>query len=418
MIFRWFVVEYGHMKQSQLFSKTSKTSEADATSVNHDFLVRAGFVDQLMAGVYSYLPLGWRVLHKISDIVREEMDAIAGQEIFLPALHPKENWVKTGRWESMDVLFKIKSQSDSEYSLGPTHEEVIVPLAKKHINSYRDLPKAWYQIQTKFRDELRAKAGLLRGREFLMKDLYSFHATREDLQAYYEKSKQAYTNVFTRCGLDAIITEASGGSFTKEFSHEFQVATENGEDLIFTCACGFSQNKEIAKVGEGDRCPRCGKEKIKAVKSIEVGNIFDLGTKFSKDFDLKFTDEDGTSKEVIIGCYGIGISRLMGAIVEVHNDEAGMIWPEEVAPYEYHLVSLGDNDAVYKQSEEVYEQLTKSGKEVLWDDRREASNGEKLGDADLIGIPTRLVISPKTGDKIEVKKRAEKEIKIVSIKEL
>ncbi|MDZ4221499.1 MAG: aminoacyl--tRNA ligase-related protein, partial [Patescibacteria group bacterium] len=211
-----------------------------------------------------------------------------------------------------------------------------------------------------------------------------------------------------------IITQASGGSFTDAFSHEFQVATENGEDLIFACECGFSQNKEIAKVAEGDECPDCGKKTIKAVKSIEVGNIFDLGTKFSKDFGLKFTDEDGKSKEVIIGCYGIGISRLMGAIVEVRHDEAGIIWPDEVAPYAYHLVSLGDDDSVYSQSEKVYDSLVKDGKEVLWDDRREATNGEKLGDADLIGIPTRLVISPKTEGKIEIKKRNEEKASVVS----
>ncbi|MBI1961260.1 MAG: hypothetical protein HYS45_00995 [Parcubacteria group bacterium] len=401
------------MRQSELFGKTSKTSEGSATSANHDLLVRAGFADQLMAGVYSYLPLGWRVLNRISDMVREEMGAIGGQEIFLPALHPKENWQKTGRWDSMDVLFKVKSRTESEYALGPTHEEVIVPLAKKHISSYRDLPRAWYQIQTKFRDELRAKAGLLRGREFLMKDLYSFHASAEDLKSYYEKAKGAYTKVFKRCGLDAIIAEASGGSFTKEYSHEFQVATENGEDVIFACACGFAQNKEIAKVRAGDACPHCGTP-VKELKTIEVGNIFDLGAKFSKDFGLKFTDESGKSKEVIIGCYGIGISRLMGAIVEVHHDEHGIIWPQEVAPFAYHLVSLGDDDEVYEQSEKVYEQLSKDGKEVLWDDRREASNAEKLADADLIGIPTRLVISPKTKGKIEAKKRGAKESKLVS----
>ncbi|MEK7188986.1 MAG: aminoacyl--tRNA ligase-related protein [Patescibacteria group bacterium] len=409
------------MRQSGLFSKTSKTSEADAQSANHDFLVRAGFVDQLMAGVYSYLPLGVRVLSRISRIVREEMDRLGGQEVSLPALHPKENWQKTGRWDSMDVLFKVPSRTASEYALGPTHEEVIVPLARKHIASYRDLPRAWYQIQTKFRDELRPKAGLLRGREFLMKDLYSFHADAADLKLYYEKAKKAYTKVFKRCGLDAVITEASGGSFTKEYSHEFQVPTENGEDLIFTCSCGFARNKEImdsppARGGDrgGGRCPVCGKKDVKAVKSIEVGNIFDLGTKFSKDFSLKFTDEDGSSKEVIIGCYGIGISRLMGAIVEVHHDEAGIIWPEEVAPYAYHLVSLGDDDAAYEQSEKVYAELVKSGKEVLWDDRRVASNAEKLADADLIGIPTRLVISPKTEGKIEVKKRGEDKTKLVN----
>ncbi|MBU2575920.1 hypothetical protein KKF64_02445 [Patescibacteria group bacterium] len=399
------------MRQSKLFSKTSKTSESGAKSVNHDLLARAGFVDQLMAGVYSYLPLGQRVLDKVSNIVRQEMDEVGGQEISLPALHPKENWETTGRWDSMDVLFKIISQSKSEYALGPTHEEVIVPLAKKFIFSYRDLPASLYQIQVKFRDELRAKAGLLRGREFLMKDLYSFHASHQDLKDYYEKMKTAYLKIFSRCGLKAIITEASGGSFTKEYSHEFQVETPNGEDTIFYCPCSFAQNKEIAKHKAGDKCPDCGK-KIQELKTIEVGNIFDLGTKFSNDFKLTFTDDKGKEDLVAIGCYGIGISRLMGAIVEVRHDKDGIIWPEEVAPFDYHLLSLTD------KGEEVYDDLVKAGVSVLWDDREDVSAGEKMADSDLIGIPNRLVISKKTGDKIELKKRDEEDVKLISIKDV
>jgi prolyl-tRNA synthetase len=406
------------MQQSKLFSKTSKTSEADAKSINHELLVRAGFVDQLMAGVYSYLPLGWRVLDKVSDIVREEMNAVGGQEVSLPAMHPKENWEQTGRWKKMDVLFKTKSQTKTEYALGPTHEEVIVPLAKKHINSYRDLPGYWYQIQVKFRDELRAKAGLLRGREFLMKDLYSFHASSKDLKEYYEKMKHAYLKVFKRCGLDAIVTEASGGTFSKEYSHEFQIKTPSGEDLIFRCSCGMTRNKEIVpELKDGAPCPECGKS-VEAIKSIEVGNIFDLGKKFSKDFDLKFTDEKGKEQEVIIGCYGIGISRLMGAIVEVHNDDKGIIWPDEVSPFEYHLITLSEEKDARKKSEKVYEDLQKQGKSVLWDDRDDATAGEKLADSDLIGIPNRLVISKKTGDKVELKRRGEDDEKLVDLKDV
>ncbi len=403
------------MKQSLLFSKTSKTKQADATSINHDLLTRAGYVDQLMAGVYSYLPLGWKVLDRVSDIVREEMNAIHGQEILLPALHPKKNWEQTGRWNKMDVLFKLDSQTNSEYALGPTHEEVIVPLAKRFIASYRDLPRAWYQIQVKFRDELRAKAGLLRGREFLMKDLYSFHASKEDLQTYYEQSKQAYLNVFKRCGLDALVVEASGGSFTDDYSHEFQVATPSGEDLVYHCpACNFAQNKEIAQVKAGDACPSCGKP-IEEIKTIEVGNIFDLGTKFSKDFGVTFTDEDGSEKEVVIGCYGIGISRVLGAIVEVHHDEGGIMWPEEIAPYQYHLLTLGDDEDVLKQSEELYTELTNAGHTVLWDDRAGVRPGEKLADADLLGMPVRLVVSSKTDGKIEMKRRNEDTVEIVNV---
>jgi len=406
------------MRQSKLFGSTSKNKQADATSVNHDLLTRGGYIDQLMAGVYSYLPLGWEVLHNISDIVRDEMNAVGGQEILLPALHPKENWEQTKRWDSMDVLFKLESQTGTSYALGPTHEEVIVPLAKKFIRSYRDLPGAWYQIQVKFRDELRAKAGLLRGREFLMKDLYSFHATPDDLKTYYAQVREAYLKIFKRCGLDALVAEASGGSFTKDFSHEFQVATPNGEDIIFTCSkCDFAQNKEVAQNKEGDSCPSCAQGSITSQKTIEVGNIFDLGTKFSKDFELQYSDENGSRQDVIIGCYGIGISRIMGAIVEVHNDERGIIWPDEVAPYRVHLLTFSDDAAVLAQSASLYQSLLDAGVSVLWDERTDASNGEKLADADLMGIPHRMIISPKTNGGVEYKKRSEEQTQNITNKE-
>jgi len=405
------------MRQSQLFGRTTKNKQPDATSANHDLLTRGGFIDQLMAGVYSYLPLGLRVLNHVAGIVREEMSAIGAQEVLLPALHPKKNWEQTGRYDNVDILFKLESQTQSEYVLGMSHEEVIVPLAKRFIASYRDLPGAWYQIQTKFRDELRAKAGLLRGREFLMKDLYSFHATSDDLKEYYARVREAYLKIFEKCGLDAIVTEASGGSFTDEFSHEFQVATPNGEDIIFTCSsCDFAQNKEVSKVKAGDACPKCGK-KIKELKTIEVGNIFDLKTKFSKDFDLTFTDEAGNKKDVIIGCYGIGVSRLMGSIVEVHNDERGIVWPESVAPFKVHLLTFSDDAAVAAQSKEVYDSLTSAGIGTLWDERNTVSNGEKLADADLIGIPHRMIISKKTEGMIEYKKRKESKTQKITNKE-
>lgn len=251
-----------------------------------------------------------------------------------------------------------------------------------------------------------------------MKDLYSFHKDVEDLKDYYEKSKAAYTKIFKRCGLDAIIAQASGGDFTDDYSHEFQVATPNGEDVIFHCpACAFAQNKEVAKVKAGDKCPDCGK-KIAEVKSIEVGNIFDLGIKFSKDFDVKYTDEDGQEKLVVIGCYGIGVSRLMGSIVEVCHDERGIIWPEEAAPFTHHLLTFSDDKEVLAKSKKVYKQLTDEGLDVLWDERAEASNGEKMADSDLIGIPHRLIISPKTGDKIEYKNRKNKESKNIDIKDV
>ena len=290
------------MKYSKLFGKTLKTAPHDAESTNAELLARAGFVHQEMAGVYSWLPLGLRVLRKIENIIREELEAIGAQELLMPALEPKENWEKTGRWNSMDVLMKIKSQTGKEYALGPTHEEIITPLAAAFIQSYKDLPIALYQIQTKFRDELRAKSGVLRGREFGMKDLYSFHRSAEELAAYYPTVIRAYNEIFTRLGLNARITEASGGAFSKKLSHEFHVLTEAGEDRLILCPnCDFAQNLEIAAVKAGGKCPKCGGELFEA-KGIEAGNIFDLGTKFTDVFEVDFTAEDGSRKRVHMGC--------------------------------------------------------------------------------------------------------------------
>ncbi|HEX9664712.1 MAG TPA: aminoacyl--tRNA ligase-related protein, partial [Patescibacteria group bacterium] len=318
------------MKQSRLFGKTSKTVSKDEVSANAQLLFKAGFVNKLMAGVYSYLPLGWRVHQRVASIVREEMNKISAQEVFLPALHPRENWEQTKRWDSFDVLFKIESQTGNSYVLGPTHEEVIVPLVKKYVQSYKDLPVCLYQIQTKFRDEKRAKSGLLRGREFSMKDLYSFHATQEDLETYYQRVVESYKQIFSRCGLEALLTEASGGAFTEKFSHEFQVLTPYGEDTIIFCpSCHWAQNKEIARQKAGDKCSRC-QGALESSRAIEAGNIFDLGTKFSKDFNLTYADEQGREHLVIIGCYGLGISRLLGAIAEVFHDDRGLIWPQNI----------------------------------------------------------------------------------------
>ncbi len=405
------------MRYSKLFGKTIKDVPKDEVSVNAKLLIRAGFIRKEVAGVYSFLPLGLKVLNKISDIVREEMDKVGGQEILLPSLQNKESWVKTGRWEKFDALFKVKSAFDKEYALGPTHEEVIVPLAAEFINSYNSLPVYLYQIQNKFRDEARAKAGLLRGREFLMKDFYSFHQTEEDLNEFYEKMKDAYKAVFKRVGLNAIETKASGGTFS-DYSHEYQVVTESGEDEIIYCKGGdFSENTEIAKVKEGKECD-LGHGPLKKVKSIEVGNIFPLKDKFSKIFDLKYKDKEGKENLVMMGCYGIGISRLMGAIVEVCNDDKGIVWPAQVAPYDIHMVHVEDKETE-PWAKEVYEKLTKAGVEVLWDDRENVSAGEKFADCDLIGIPVRLVISKKVGvGKIEAKKRNEKEVKIMGIEDV
>lgn len=406
---------FSGMKQSQLFVKTQKNAPKDEVSLNAQLLIRAGFVDKLMAGVYTYLPLGLRVMKKIENIIREEMNAIGGQEILMPTLQPKENWQKTGRWDAMDDLYKVKDSSGKEMALGPTHEEVIVPLMEKFLNSYKDLPFAAYQFQNKFRMELRAKSGILRGREFLMKDLYSFHLDEKNLDEYYEKAKEAYFKIFARVDLKekTYYTFASGGSFSR-YSHEFQTVASSGEDTIYICQkCRLAVNKEIKS--ETEKCPDCGGSDFREEKAIEVGNIFKLKNKYTTPFNLKVVDEKGEKKEILMGCYGIGLGRLMGTIVEIYHDEKGIIWPESVAPFAIHLLSLGQNE----EAEKIYQELIDKKIEVLYDDR-EISVGEKFADADLIGIPLRVVISQKSLEKdgVEVKKRNEEKAEIMKIEEL
>jgi prolyl-tRNA synthetase len=407
------------MLQSKLFTKTSKQLPKDEPSLNAQLLLRAGYVDKLMAGVYSYLPLGLRVLNKIKNIIREEMDKIDGQEILMPALTPKEIWLQTGRWEGFDALFKLVGKEEREYALGATHEEVVTPLVQRFVTSYKDLPCAVYQIQDKFRNEARAKSGLMRGREFSMKDLYSFNKDEADLDEYYEKAKKAYFAVFARCGLDTLLVEASGGVFSK-FSHEYQVLTKSGEDEVFVCyKCERHQNKELVEGKEELKCPYCGsKREIKT--AIEVGNIFKLKTRFTDSFGFDYTDEKGEKKRVQMGCYGIGPSRVMGAIAEIHHDENGIIWPKGLAPFDIHLLLVGNDDSAARQAEEWYARLSAHGFDVLFDDRTDVTAGAKFADADLIGIPYRVVISPKTRaqDSAEVKMRSEKEARLVPFKEL
>ena len=412
------------MRQTRLFSKTTKQTPHDADSVNARFLTQAGFVHQEMAGVYSWLPLGLRVLRKVEAIIRDEMDGLGAQEILMPALQPKEPWEKTDRWDTVDILFKIKSQTGKEYALGPTHEEIVTPLVGDFLRSYKDLPITVYQIQTKYRDELRAKSGVLRGREFGMKDLYSFHATQEDLEDFYQKALKAYARVYARCGVQAKVVEASGGDFTEKFSHEFQVITPAGEDKILTTENGtFAQNCEIATLREGDASPENG-EPLACVTGVEVGNIFDLGCRFSEVFDVAFSDENGERHIAKMGCYGIGITRLVGTIVEALHDENGMRWPKSVAPYHVHLITIYAKDEetlsrIQSAAEDVYAQLEKEGVEVLWDDR-DVSPGEKFADADLIGLPLRIVISEKTlkEDSVEWKFRESKENELVKLQDI
>lgn len=409
------------MRYSQLFGKTIKEVSKKYEARSHELLTRAGFIDQVASGVYNILPLGKRVINKIEQIIREEINAIGGQEIAMPLLHPKRLWQKTKRWQTVDILFKTKSRFGQEYALAPTHEETVVPLAKKWIKSYRDLPLCLYHITEKFRDEPRPKSGILRGREFGMKDLYSFHENQEDLISYYQKVIKAYVKIFNRCGLtDVKITEASGGSFTKKHSHEFNVLTDAGEvDLIYCPRCDFCQNKEITKMRENNPCPKCSKGRLKTGRAIEVGNIFDLGTRFSQAFDLVFIGRDNQPHLVVVGCYGIGTSRLLGTIVEIHNDDKGIIWPKTVAPYQIHLVGLDLKDKkVSSKAEKIYQLLKKNNVEVLYDDRQGITAGEKLVTADLIGIPTRLVISQKTAQKIELKQRNQNKKTLLSADEL
>ncbi len=429
------------MKQSQLFTKTIKEAPKDEKSINAQLLARAGFIEKLMSGVYSYLPLGFLVLKKIERVIREEINNIGGQEVLLPALHPKSNWEQTNRWQC-EEMFKLKSRSGKDYSLGWTHEEIITPLVKKFVQSYKDLPVYVYQIQDKFRDELRVKSGLLRGTEFIMKDLYSFHRDEKDLDSYYEKMKKVYFKIFKRCGLEkqTFLTYASGGAFSK-YSHEFQTITPYGEDEIYLCEkCKLAINKEIIEA-EKYSCSKCKNNKLKIEKSIEVGNIFKLKDRFSRVFDFYFKDKDGKEKIVIMGCYGIGLGRLMGAIVEVYHDEKGIIWPREVAPFLAHLIQIENNQKIKKAAEDLYKNLSSSAPqkrgyggstvafgeggqkdkiEVLYDDRNNKTAGEKFNEADLIGIPYRIVISEKTikSDCVEIKKRNESKTKLIKIKQL
>ncbi|MFA6094734.1 MAG: aminoacyl--tRNA ligase-related protein [Candidatus Paceibacterota bacterium] len=405
------------MLQSQLFTKTRKEAPKDEVSKNAQLLIRAGFVHKEMAGAYSFLPLGLRVLNKIQNIIREEMNAIGGQEMYMTALQPKELWEKTNRWSDqvIDVWFKTKLKNQTEVGLGTTHEEMITNIMSEYVHSYRDLPFAAYQFQTKFRNETRAKSGLIRGREFSMKDMYSFSRTQEEHVAFYEKAKQAYLAVFKRLGLGdkTYVTYASGGSFSAT-SDEFQTLSEAGEDVIYVCdTCKISINEEM--IATIKVCPTCGNTELRKEKAVEVGNIFNLGTKFSEPLDLTFIDERGDKKPVIMGCYGVGPSRALGTIVEVFADEKGIVWPASVAPFTVHLIELpSEKPEVKAYAQALCVELEKAGIETLHDDR-DARAGEKFADSDLIGIPVRITVSEKmvVANTIEVKLRKSGEVKIM-----
>lgn len=412
------------MKISQLLTKTTKDISRSDVSRNAQLLTRAGYIHKLMAGVYSFLPLGLRTLNKIENIIRQEMDMVGAQEVLMPALQPKEIWETTERWNKVDVLFKLSGQGDRDLALGPTHEEVVTPLVTNFVKSYRDLPKSVYQIQTKFRNEPRAKSGLLRGREFRMKDMYSFHTSQDNLDAFYTRATAAYKNIYKRCGLGDItlLTYASGGIFSR-YSHEFQTITPYGEDIVYRIpGSDIAVNKEIIsdQTVLAELIPNYkpgDEEKLEELKAIEVGNIFKLGSRFCDAFGASYTDDQGKNNPIVMGCYGIGPSRVMGTIAECLSDERGLIWPAAIAPYSVHLVSLSRDSGEIARCDEIYDQLRSLSIDVLYDDRVGVQAGEKLADADLIGLPHRIVVSKKTlaENKVEWKQRASSESVLLSL---
>jgi len=380
------------MRVSKLFTKTLRDAPADEVSKNAQLLIRAGFVYKEMAGVYAYLPLGIRVIEKIKQIVREEMDSIDSNELIMTTLQRREVWEQTGRWDNkvVDIWMKTHLQDGTELGLAWSHEEPIVEMMKQYVKSYKDLPISLYQFQTKMRGELRAKSGIMRGREFVMKDMYSFHASAEDLETYYQKAIEAYKRVYDRLGIgdDTYVTFASGGAFTK-FSHEFQTISDAGEDVIY-----LHREKNMAVNEEviDDAVKELGidKNEFEKVKTAEMGNIFNFGSEKTDAMGLYYTAEDGKQKSLYIGSYGIGITRSMGIIAEKFSDEKGLVWPESIAPFMVYLVSIGENGK--KAAEKLYEELTDAGVEVLYDDRDERP-GAKFADAELMGIPYRLTVS-------------------------
>ena len=406
------------MKMTQLFTKTSKTSPSDETSKNAQLLIKAGYVHKEMAGVYAYLPLGLRVLENIKQIVREEMNSIDGQELIMTNLQPKDVWEKTTRWDDkvVDVWFKTRLQDGTDVGLAWSHEEPIMRMMQQYVNSYKDLPTSVYQFQTKLRNELRAKSGIMRGREFVMKDMYSLHATAEDLDNYYNKVIDAYKRIYDRLGIgnETFVTFASGGAFTK-FSHEFQTICDAGEDILYIHRSkNIAVNEEV--LDEAIKELGVYKDELEKVKSAEVGNIFNFGTDKSEQMGITYTDQNGQQNPIYLASYGIGITRVMGVIAEKDSDDRGLVWPDNIAPFKVYLVQLGD---VTKQAQDLYDLLQSMGVTVLWDDR-DARAGEKFADADLLGIPHRVVVSQKTIDQgvFEYKSRTEKESKMVSPEEL
>ena len=408
------------MKQSLLFVPTLKDAPKDAEVKSHKLMARAGLIKQTAAGIYTYLPLGNRVMKKIEAITREELDARECSELLMPAVQPKDLWEESGRWsEYGPELMRFKDRKDREFCLGPTHEEVITHVVRDYINSYKKLPLALYQIQTKYRDELRPRFGLMRGREFIMKDLYTFHESDADLEKWYQIISEAYTTIFNRCGLATKIVSSDTGQIGGSQADEFMVMSEVGEDVISYCdTCNYGANKEFGGLKKGDRCPKCNQGTIQEAKGIEVGNIFKLGTKYSKSMNAYFTSASGKSEPVIMGCYGLGVSRTLMAAVEQHSVDNAIVWPKEIAPFDLHIIPIKYEDDLTQQAIQEIESIFKPQKAILIDDRKERP-GVKFKDADLIGIPYRVVIGKDIVDgKVEFTDRYNAEKKLVDIAEL
>jgi prolyl-tRNA synthetase len=387
------------MKQSLLFVPTLKDAPKDAEVRSHKLMSRAGLVKQVAAGIYSYLPLGYRVIKKIENIIREELDKIGCSELLMPALQPRDLWEESGRWEKYGPeLMRLQDRKERDFCLGPTHEEIITQVVRDYLNSYKKLPLALYQIQTKFRDEMRPRFGLMRGREFIMKDAYSFTETDAELDDWYKKFSVAYTEIFNRCGLETRIVSSDVGQIGGDEADEFMVMSEVGEDTITYCmSCSYAANQEHSGLEEGDKCPVCGGT-IRTAKGIEVGNIFKLGTKYSESMNAKIINKEGQQVPVIMGCYGIGISRTLMASVEQHSTDDGIVWPDEIAPFKVHIIPINYKDQIQAQVvDKVYQQLLEKGVEVLLDDRQERA-GVKFKDADLIGIPFRVIVGKDATD--------------------
>lgn len=411
------------MRQSELFTKTRKEAPSDEVAKNAQLLIRAGYIYKVMAGVYVYTPLGLRVLENIKRIVREEMNSIGGQELIMTSLQKKSTWETTGRWDDavVDMWFKSKLKDDTEVGFGWSHEEAIIEMVKQYLTSYKDLPINVYQFQTKLRNELRAKSGIMRGREFVMKDLYSCSIDAQQHEDFYQATIKAYERIYNRIGIgtDTYMTFASGGAFTK-FSHEFQTVCEAGEDSIYLHrAKGIAINEEVLNE-ETLKDLGIARDELEKVATAEVGNIFNFGTQKSEDTDFTFTNEAGEKQHVHLGSYGIGITRVMGVVVEKFADDKGIVWPESIAPFRVHLLVLGTNTQTHIAAEEIYAQLLEKNIEVFFDDRIGVAPGEKFADADLLGMPLRAVISDRSLENggIEVKGRTAHEGRIVTTSEL